>query len=48
VDGLTDLIKYYKLDMKVAQLVNLVAAALVLEPKQAATEKTQATGTTGP
>jgi Fe-S oxidoreductase len=35
VDGLTDLIKYYKLDMKVAQLVNLVAAALVLEPKQA-------------
>jgi Fe-S oxidoreductase len=44
VDGLTDLIKYYKLDMKVAQLVNLVAAALVLEPKQATAE---ASGTAG-
>jgi Fe-S oxidoreductase len=31
VDGLTDLIKHYKLDMKVAQLVNLVANALVVE-----------------
>ena len=30
VDGLTDLIKHYKLDMKVTQLVNLVANALVV------------------
>jgi Fe-S oxidoreductase len=29
VDGLSDLIKHYKLDMKVTQLVNLVANALV-------------------
>jgi Fe-S oxidoreductase len=29
VDGLTDLIKHYKLDMKVTQLVNLVAQSLV-------------------
>jgi Fe-S oxidoreductase len=35
VDGLTDLIKYYDLDMKVTQLVNLVSNALVLEPKAA-------------
>ena len=33
VDGLNDLIKHYKLDMKVVQLVNLVAEALILEPK---------------
>ncbi len=31
VDGLTDLIDHYKLDMKVTQLVNLVANALVME-----------------
>ena len=31
VDGLSDLIKHYKLDMKVTQLVNLVANALVIE-----------------
>ena len=31
VDGLADLIRHYKLDMKVVQLVNLVADALVLE-----------------
>jgi len=31
VDGLTDLIRHYKLPMKVTQLVNLVANALVLE-----------------
>jgi len=31
VDGLTDLIRHYKLDMKVTQLVNLVANALVIE-----------------
>jgi CheY-like chemotaxis protein len=35
VDGLTDLIKHYKLDMKVTQLVNLCANALVMEPKVA-------------
>lgn len=33
VDGLTDLIRHYKLDMKVTQLVNLVANALVIPPK---------------
>ncbi len=31
VDGLADLIKHYKLDMKVTQLVNLVANAMVIE-----------------
>ena len=31
VDGLTDLIRHYKLDMKVTQLVNLVAEAIVWE-----------------
>ena len=43
VDGLTDLIKHYKLDMKVTQLVNLVAQALVVEPKAAAAEAPAAT-----
>jgi Fe-S oxidoreductase/ActR/RegA family two-component response regulator len=33
VDGLNDLIKHYKLGMQVTQLVNLVANALVIEPK---------------
>jgi Fe-S oxidoreductase len=33
VDGLTDLIGHYKLGMKVTQLVNLVANALVIEEK---------------
>jgi Fe-S oxidoreductase len=33
VDGLTDLIRHYKLDMQVTQLVNLVATALVVEPR---------------
>ena len=33
VDGLADLIKHYKLDMKVTQLVNLVAEALVIPEK---------------
>ena len=32
VDGLSDLIKHYKLGMQVTQLVNLVANALVIEP----------------
>ena len=31
VDGLTDLIRHYKLEMNVTQLVNLVANALVIE-----------------
>ena len=34
VDGLTDLIRHYKLDMKVTQLVNLVADAIVLPEKK--------------
>jgi CheY-like chemotaxis protein len=33
VDGLTDLIRHYKLGMQVTQLVNLVANALVVEEK---------------
>ena len=33
VDGLTDVIRHYKLGMEVAQLVNLVANALVIEKK---------------
>jgi Fe-S oxidoreductase len=33
VDGLTDLIKHYALDMKVTQLVNLVSNGLVVEKK---------------
>ncbi|TKJ37281.1 hypothetical protein CEE37_14330 [candidate division LCP-89 bacterium B3_LCP] len=33
VDGLTDIIRHYKLDMKVTQLVNLVAEALVIPEK---------------
>ncbi len=36
VDGLTDLIKHYKLGMKVTQLVNLVAEALVIPEKEVA------------
>jgi len=35
VDGLADLIRHYKLDMEVTQLVNLVADALVIEEKAA-------------
>ncbi|HER00045.1 MAG TPA: response regulator [candidate division Zixibacteria bacterium] len=34
VDGLSDLIKHYKLGMKVTQLVNLVAEALVIPEKE--------------
>jgi len=33
VDGLTDVIRHYELDMKVTQLVNLVANAIVIEEK---------------
>jgi CheY-like chemotaxis protein len=36
VDGLTDVIRHYKLGMEVTQLVNLVANALVIEPKPVA------------
>jgi|GEM_PF-33488 len=40
VDGLSDVIRHYKLGMEVTQLVNLVANALVMEEKAAAvTEK---------
>ena len=35
VDGLADLIKHYQLDMKVTQLVNLVATALVIPTEKA-------------
>jgi Fe-S oxidoreductase len=35
VDGLTDVIRHYEVDMKVTQLVNLVANALVIEKKVA-------------
>ena len=35
VDGLTDVIRHYGLDMEVTQLVNLVANALVIEEKPA-------------
>lgn len=35
VDGLTDVIRHYKLGMEVTQLVNLVANALVIEGKPA-------------
>ena len=44
VDGLTDVIKHYKLDMKVVQLVNLVAKALVRE-ERVATSAPQSTMT---
>jgi Fe-S oxidoreductase/CheY-like chemotaxis protein len=39
VDGLSDLIKHYKLDMQVTQLVNLVARALVAAPKVVSADK---------
>lgn len=39
VDGLTDVIRHYKLDMKVIQLVNLVANALVVEKPAEVPEK---------
>ena len=35
VDGLTDVIRHYELDMEVTQLVNLVANAIVIEEKVA-------------
>lgn len=39
VDGLTDLIRHYKLGMQVTQLVNLVANALVMEKRALPEEK---------
>ncbi len=45
VDGLSDLIKHYKLDMEVTQLVNLVAEALVMPEKIEAAEKPKAVHT---
>ncbi len=36
VDALTDLIRHYKLGMKVAQMVNLVSQALIIEEKRVA------------
>jgi len=36
VDGLGDLIKHHKVDMQVTQLVNLVAEAVMVEPKEVA------------
>jgi len=42
VDGLSDLIKHYKLGMEVKQLVNLVANALVLEKAAAPVEEVPA------
>ncbi|NIO27746.1 MAG: 4Fe-4S dicluster domain-containing protein [Candidatus Latescibacteria bacterium] len=39
VDGLTDLIRHYKLGMEVTQLVNLVANALVIEKAGVAAEQ---------
>ncbi|NOZ21396.1 MAG: response regulator [Planctomycetes bacterium] len=41
VDGLSDLIKHYELDMEVTQLVNLVAKALVIPKKEAAPEEAE-------
>ena len=42
VDGLGDVLKHYKLDVKVTQLVDLVAEALVLDESQTAKEPTEA------
>jgi len=41
VDALNDLIKHYKLDMKVTQLVNLVSDAMVVEKKAVASGKVE-------
>ncbi len=42
VDGLADIIKHYGLDMKVVQLVNLVADAAVIEKRAEVTPSTEA------
>jgi Fe-S oxidoreductase len=42
VDGLTDLIRHYKLGMEVTQLVNLVANAVVVPQKVSETETVEA------
>ena len=42
VDGLSDLIRHYKLDMKVTQLVNLVAEAAIMDKKPVVPEPVMA------
>jgi len=42
VDGLTDLIRHYKLDMKVTQLVNLMANAAIVEKREPITVAAEA------
>jgi len=42
VDGLTDLIRHYKLDMKVTQLVNLVSTAIVVPERVTVSEVPEA------
>lgn len=42
VDGLTDVIRHYKLGMEVTQLVNLVANALVIPERETAAESENA------
>ena len=48
VDGLTDLIRHYKLDMEVTQLVNLVADALVIPEKKMEPVKKEAVAAEAP
>ena len=48
VDGLSDLIKHYKLDMKVTQLVNLVSVALIEPEKKVAEPKVPVAAKAGP
>ncbi len=48
VDGLTDLIKHYKLGMEVTQLVNLVANAVVVPPKPVEVAEKVAAPAAGP
>jgi len=47
VDGLSDLIKHFKLGMEVSQLVNLVANALVMEKAPAPAEEVPAVAKAG-
>ncbi|MEJ2110341.1 MAG: (Fe-S)-binding protein, partial [Acidobacteriota bacterium] len=42
VDGLTDLIRHYKLGMEVTQLVNLVASAVVVPEKKSDSDTVEA------
>jgi Fe-S oxidoreductase len=48
VDGLNDLIKHYKLDMKVTQLVNLVSVALIEPEKKVAEPEVPVAAKAGP